>query len=44
MRSWGSSGRDHGEFREPLAVAADGRGHFYVADTYNQRIQKFRDP
>jgi DNA-binding beta-propeller fold protein YncE len=32
-----------GELNEPIGIAVDGAGNVYVADTNNQRIQKF-DP
>ncbi len=36
----GSSGGLGGEMNAPIAVAADGYGHVYVADLNNNRIQK----
>ena len=33
-----------GEFDTPLGVAVDSAGYVYVADTYNNRIQKFSPP
>jgi sugar lactone lactonase YvrE len=34
-------GTQPGQFMAPHALAADGRGHLYVVDAYNHRIQKF---
>jgi DNA-binding beta-propeller fold protein YncE len=38
---WGSHGEEEGQFSYPNGLAADLSGNVYVADTYNQRIQKF---
>ena len=38
---WGSFGAGDGQFNNALAVAEDGAGNVYVADTGNDRIQKF---
>jgi DNA-binding beta-propeller fold protein YncE len=35
-------GQLNGEFRLPVGVWVDAAGYVYVADTYNNRIQKFR--
>lgn len=40
-RGDGSSGRGPGEFSSPEGVAVDDRGSIYVADSNNDRIQKF---
>ena len=39
--AWGSRGAGDGQFIRPYAVAVDGEGNVYVADTNNQCIQKF---
>ncbi len=38
---WGSYGSGNGQFNGPLGIAVDGSGNVYVADTGNNRIQKF---
>lgn len=40
-RAIGSKGSEPGELKEPAAVAADADGVFLVADTENDRLQKF---
>ena len=37
----GSSGSGNGQFSNPQGVAVDGAGNVYVADTSNNRVQKF---
>jgi len=41
---WGSVGSGDGEFSTPYGVAVDASGNVYVADTLNDRIQKFSPP
>lgn len=38
--NWGRQGSGPGEFNEPRALTIDGRGHIYVADSKNHRVQK----
>ena len=40
-RQWGSQGSGNGQFNNPVGVATDSAGNVYVADAYNDRIQKF---
>jgi DNA-binding beta-propeller fold protein YncE len=37
----GGKGSGNGQFDSPTAIAIDGSGNFFVADTGNGRIQKF---
>ena len=37
----GQEGREVGQFRQPSSVVVDHTGQFYVADTYNHRVQVF---
>ena len=41
LNTWGSEGSGHGEFNWPLGVALSDTGQVYVADRYNDRIQRF---
>ncbi len=41
VRTWGSSGSGTGRFNLPEGIVRDGDGNLYVADTSNDRIQKF---
>ena len=41
IRSFGSHGSSHGQFRSPCGVAVDSEGNILVADYNNHRIQKF---
>ena len=38
---WGTFGSGNGQFFYPLGIAVDSQGYIYVADTGNNRIQKF---
>ncbi len=38
---WGKIGADTGNFSHPYSVATDSSGNVYVADSVNNRIQKF---
>lgn len=38
---WGSLGSGNGQFNSPRGMAVDSSGNVYVADTGNNRIQKF---
>jgi len=41
LTQWGTFGTGNGQFAQPAGVALDGSGNVYVADTGNNRIQKF---
>lgn len=41
VTKWGARGSGNGQFLDPAGVAVDGNGYVYVADTNNDRIQKF---
>ena len=41
VAKWGSSGTGDGQFNKSTGVATDSSGNVYVADYYNNRIQKF---
>lgn len=41
VTQWGSIGTDNGQFKSPEGLAVDSYGNVYVADTGNNRIQKF---
>ncbi len=41
LRSFGTTGSDKGQFKYPKGVAVDGEGNILVADSVNNRIQKF---
>jgi tripartite motif-containing protein 71 len=40
----GGTGKGPGQFARPHGMAVDSKGHLYVADAGNQRIQKFEIP
>lgn len=41
IKSWGSKGKEPGQFDTPHALAVDAQGSVYVADRDNNRIQVF---
>ena len=41
LTQWGTVGTGNGQFKGPSGVANDATGNVYVADTNNNRIQKF---
>ena len=41
ITSWGSLGSDPGEFNQPKGLTLDEDDNVYVADEFNNRIQKF---
>ena len=41
LRSFGSQGSEHGQFKLPCGVALDDDGNVLVMDSHNLRIQKF---
>ena len=41
IKAWGSVGSEHGEFRDPHALAMDSQGRLFVGDRGNSRIQIF---
>lgn len=41
LMEWGTTGGDHGQFRDPHALAMDSQGRLFVADRGNSRIQIF---
>jgi len=41
IMSWGSTGAEDGEFRDPHALAMDSQGRLFVADRANARLQIF---
>lgn len=44
LQKWGVKGVDEGKLSNPGSVAVDSMGNAYVADTNNNRIQKFAGP
>ncbi|MGE5257032.1 MAG: 6-bladed beta-propeller [Hyphomicrobiales bacterium] len=43
LLEWGEPGNADGQFSEPSGIAIDSSGNIYVADSLNNRIQKFDD-
>ena len=43
LQSFGTRGSGQGQFEDPNGVAVDGEGNIFVADTGNNRIQKFTE-
>jgi len=41
VSTWGEKGLLDGQFEKPVGIGFDQRASVYVADTYNNRIQKF---
>jgi hypothetical protein len=41
VTTWGEKGNKPGQFEEPQGISVDPNGFIYVADTGNQRLQKF---
>ncbi len=41
VSGFGSAGTEPGEFYAPHGLAFDSRGHLYVVDAFNHRVQKF---
>jgi DNA-binding beta-propeller fold protein YncE len=41
LRGFGEPGTGPGQFMAPHALAVDSRGHLFIVDAFNQRIQKF---
>jgi hypothetical protein len=44
VATWGCPGGEDGQFNDTSDVAADGSGNVFVADTQNNRVQKFSCP
>jgi hypothetical protein len=41
LAHWGTDGFNSGQFSHPYGIAVDAQHNVYVADTFNDRIQKF---
>jgi hypothetical protein len=41
VSKWGSAGSGPGQFNSPNGLAVDNAGYVYVADYYNNRVEKF---
>jgi DNA-binding beta-propeller fold protein YncE len=42
LRQWGALGVAEGRFNGPYGIAVDASFNVYVADVWNNRIQKFK--
>jgi sugar lactone lactonase YvrE len=38
---FGTEGTEQGEFYAPHGLAIDSKGHLYIVDAYNHRVQKY---
>ena len=38
---WGKQGKEAGDLRYPYDLILDGRGHIYICEFGNHRVQKF---
>ena len=41
LKTWGGEGSAPGQFKQPHSIVTDAKGHLYVADRSNARIQVF---
>ncbi len=41
LSQFGSLGSGNGQFRYPVGIAFDSTGNIYIADSGNNRVQKF---
>ncbi|MFK7767955.1 MAG: hypothetical protein AB8B55_12100 [Mariniblastus sp.] len=42
LGTWGSAGREKGKFHQPWSMCRDSQGDFFVVDSYNHRLQRFK--
>jgi uncharacterized protein YjiK len=42
ITKWGSWGTGDGQFAGPEGIAIDSNGNIFIAEEYNNRIQKFK--